>query len=256
MSIYTPLVDFSVKDTLPVGDPRKVAKGAELQDELNAIARVLLTKADVSSPQFAGIVEVPTPTASDKSSKAVNSWWVDNKLQSLIARLDDLEDLIASTPSAVPVGGIVYHMGSDVPSGYLKANGAAISRTVYPELFTAIGITYGGGNGTSTFNLPDARGEFIRGWDDGRGVDSGRVLGSAQTQSTENLFAQITGADGNVRLQYNRVSTPAWNCNRQDDDNNAGSSGTKTTGVPVSPMNTGETRPRNIAAMVLIRYQP
>lgn len=69
---------------------------------------------------------------------------------------------------------------ASAPAGWLKCNGAAISRTVYADLFARIGTTFGGGDGVSTFNLPDYRGEFLRGLDDGRGLDVGRAINSVQ----------------------------------------------------------------------------
>lgn len=92
---------------------------------------------------------------------------------------------IAAIPAAegVPAGSVIWTARSTAPTGYLKANGAAVSRTTYAALFSAIGTIYGAGDGSTTFNLPDLRGEFVRGWDDGRGVDSGRAFGSAQAQS-------------------------------------------------------------------------
>jgi len=86
----------------------------------------------------------------------------------------------ANSIDNTPVATIIYTTRATAPAGYLKANGAAISRTVYADLFSAIGTTYGAGDGVTTFNLPDLRGEFLRGWDDGRGVDGGRALGSWQ----------------------------------------------------------------------------
>ena len=80
--------------------------------------------------------------------------------------------------AGAPAGSIIYHAGSSAPSGYIKANGASLSTSTYSALFSAIGYTYGGSGGS--FNVPDLRGEFIRGWDDGRGVDSGRSFGSYQ----------------------------------------------------------------------------
>lgn len=77
-------------------------------------------------------------------------------------------------------GQVSAFAGAFPPAGWLKANGAAISRTSYAALFAAIGTRYGAGDGKTTFNLPDLRGEFIRGWDDARGLDPNRVLGSAQ----------------------------------------------------------------------------
>lgn len=80
------------------------------------------------------------------------------------------------------VGAVTAGAGSTVPSGWLLCEGVAVSRTTYADLFTAIGTTYGVGDGSTTFNLPDLRGEFIRGFDDGRGIDSGRTLGSFQDE--------------------------------------------------------------------------
>lgn len=66
------------------------------------------------------------------------------------------------------------------PAGWLACNGAAISRTAFAGLFARIATHYGAGDGTTTFNLPDMRGLFPRGWDDGRGLDPGRAFGVYQ----------------------------------------------------------------------------
>lgn len=67
----------------------------------------------------------------------------------------------------IPVGTTILFPGTSAPTGFLKENGAAISRTTYAALFAVIGTTYGAGNGSTTFNLPDSRGEFFRCLDDG-----------------------------------------------------------------------------------------
>lgn len=90
------------------------------------------------------------------------------------------------------IGMVAYFAMPTPPPGWLKANGAAMSRTVYARLFARIGVTHGPGNGTSTFNLPDGRGEFMRGWDDGRGVDVSRVLGSAQAAANAAHIHAVT----------------------------------------------------------------
>ena len=87
-----------------------------------------------------------------------------------------------------------------MPTGWLKCNGALLSRTTYAALFAVIGTTYGAGDGSTTFALPDLRGEFLRGLDDGRGVDGGRALGSAQRGSLSMFVASV--ADGRL-LQLN-----------------------------------------------------
>ena len=82
----------------------------------------------------------------------------------------------------------------------LKANGAEVSRTQFPELFAKIGTIYGAGNGTTTFNLPDLRGEFMRFYDDGRGVDAGRGLGGVQMDSFKSHLHENTGSISNTDL--------------------------------------------------------
>ncbi|WNF56036.1 phage tail protein [Pseudomonas sp. SG20052] len=64
------------------------------------------------------------------------------------------------------------------PTGWLTCNGAEVSRTSFASLFARIGTTFGAGDGVNTFTLPDMRGLFPRGWDDGRGLDPNRVFGS------------------------------------------------------------------------------
>ena len=86
------------------------------------------------------------------------------------------------------------------PFGWLKCNGEVVSRTQYAALFEAIGTRYGAGNGSTTFGLPDLRGEFVRGWDDDRGVDPGRELGSFQEgqNAAHSHEASTTGAGGHA----------------------------------------------------------
>lgn len=101
----------------------------------------------------------------------------------------------AETRQMAPPGLVGHFARSTAPSGWLKANGAAVSRSAYAELFAAIGTTYGAGDGFTTFNLPDLRGEFVRGWDDGRGVDGGRALGSSQSGAIQSHDHSGSSAD-------------------------------------------------------------
>lgn len=70
-----------------------------------------------------------------------------------------------------PIGTVLALAHTTIPAGYLECNGVAISRTTYSSLFAVLGTTWGAGNGTTTFNLPDFRGQFLRGYDNGRLVD-------------------------------------------------------------------------------------
>ena len=106
------------------------------------------------------------------------------------------------------VGKISMFARSTAPSGYLKCNGAAISRTTYEALFSAIGTTFGAGDGSTTFNIPDLRGEFIRGWDDARGVDSGRVFGGWQDgQNVSHTHTGTTSSDAHTHTWSGTTSS-------------------------------------------------
>jgi hypothetical protein len=142
----------------------------------------------------------------------------------------------------VPAGLVSYFANNTAPVGYLECNGQAISRTQYPELFTAIGTLYGSGNGTTTFNIPDLRGEFIRGADNGRGIDSGRTVGTWQSDSIKNhthplytsYLASLT--PGGTRMLCDFFG------------------GTEYPIPDSGPRGGKETRPRNVALLPCIKY--
>ena len=75
---------------------------------------------------------------------------------------------------AVPTGAIMAWPTESIPSGWLKCQGQAVARSTYSDLFSALGVIYGAGDGSSTFNLPDYRGEFLRGRAEGSANDPDR----------------------------------------------------------------------------------
>lgn len=112
---------------------------------------------------------------------------VENGAATYAVSIDDIKNYIQSNH----VGFVEAFSSNTPPTGWLECNGVAISRTTYISLYTAIGTTYGVGDGLTTFNIPDLRGEFIRGWDNGKGVDSGRVFGSSQLDALQNITGSI-----------------------------------------------------------------
>ena len=94
--------------------------------------------------------------------------------------------------NGVPAGSVFTFATSTVPSGYLECNGAAVSRSTYASLFSSISTTWGTGDGSSTFNLPDLRGQFVRGWDNSAGVDSGRSFASSQSDQNKQHTHSVT----------------------------------------------------------------
>ncbi|HDW2005051.1 TPA: tail fiber protein [Enterobacter asburiae] len=184
-----------------------------------------------ASPTFTGTPTAPTPANSDNSKKLATTEFVAKALAALagsapetLDTLKELADALGNDPnfattvlnklaeklakdqngadipdpalfvknlglgegSALPVGVPVPWSSATPPAGWLKCNGAAFTAEQYPKLALAY----------PALKLPDLRGEFIRGWDDGRGVDSGRSLLSAQSDAIRN----ITGKFGNTQL--------------------------------------------------------
>lgn len=97
----------------------------------------------------------------------------------------------------LPAGMVMYFANTTAPQGWFQCNGAAISRTTYLDLFSAIGTVYGTGNGSTTFNLPDFRGQFLRAW-------SSATPTMATFTGTINNLATPTPAAGNILT----VTTP------------------------------------------------
>ncbi|MEZ5781808.1 MAG: tail fiber protein [Rhizobiaceae bacterium] len=89
--------------------------------------------------------------------------------------LENLGGIRTADVDAIFVGVVVPFPMTTPPAGWLICNGQAVSRVTYARLFALLGLTWGAGDGATTFNLPDLRGMFIRGWDNGRGVDPARI---------------------------------------------------------------------------------
>ena len=163
---------------------------------------------------------------------------------------DGSSDVDISISLSPLIGMVIATARVSTPIGFLECNGASISRTTYSNLFSAIGTTYGTGDGSTTFQLPDLRGEFIRGFDNGRGVDSGRTFGSWQrgslvanddgtsTISTGSLFNGLNGFYDSSDIPSTTLSFSAADVT------------ITANGLPFL----GMARPRNIAMMYCIKY--
>lgn len=153
----------------------------------------------------------------------------------------------------IGAGAVQFFARSTAPAGWIKANGAAVSRTAYADLFAAIGTTFGAGNGSTTFNLPDLRGEFPRGWDDGRGVDSGREFGSFQKGTAAAIddtstIATVDVLRGTVGSVGGDIYDPAAYVGTTLSRLSSG------VGNEANPVSGVVSRPRNIALLACIKY--
>ena len=186
-----------------------------------ATATKLETARNINGVAFAGSADITLTTA----AKGGNADTVDGKHASDFATAE----------YGVPVGTVAYLARQTAPTGWLKADGSVISRNQYANLFAAVGTMFGSGDGSTTFKLPDLRGEFVRGFDDGRGVDINRTLGS--WQKDELASHQHTFPAGDV------MSGPALQANR-----------ISTLEAYTTYVGGTETRPRNVALLACIKY--
>lgn len=181
------------------------------------------------------VATYPTLALGTSNTFLANTQFVQNGLNNLSLQV-------------APPSEIAYFARSSAPTGWIKANGALLSRTTYANLFAAIGTTFGAGDGSTTFAIPDLRGEFIRGWDDARGVDASRNFGSWQGYAVEAHthpppagYSYVTSTtmttDGPID-----GSTTVTGYDRDLGTANSGSYGSN------------ETRPRNVALLACIKY--
>ena len=146
----------------------------------------------------------------------------------------------------IPSGTVFFTAGSAIPAGFLAASGQVVSRTTYPALFTALGgesSPYG--HTLTTFTLPDLRGEFIRGWDNGRGIDTGRALGSTQTDDFKSHQHYSSWGEAWAGPYGQSPVNGYTGSNKTDNDNYA---------WLTSAVGGTETRPKNIALQAIIKY--
>lgn len=193
--------------------------------------------------------------ASEPSTTYANQWWYDttnnklkfrNEANTAWIEIGELNQTSNTFNGGMPSGAVQAFAMSSAPSGWLKCNGQAVSRTTYAALFTAIGTIYGAGDGSTTFNLPDLRGEFVRGWDDSRGVDSGRTIGSFQTDQ----FASHTHSITTGKF----ASYSADNFTGREGTLEASTAAGSKTFTSTSAGSGSDTHPRNIAMNYCIKY--
>ena len=245
-----------------------------------------------ASPTFTGTPTAPTPAANDNSKKLVTTEFVARAIAALagtvpetLDTLKELADALGNDPnfattvlnklaeklakdqngadipdkaaflqnlglgegSALPVGVPVPWPSATPPTGWLKCNGAPFSAAQYPKLALAY----------PSLALPDLRGEFIRGWDDGRGIDAGREILSAQGDAIRNIVGHISCVrrgsgfsdlkDGAFRYDSN-WSTKIKGDGVEDDWGSVVSFDASRV-VPTAP----ENRPRSIAFNFIVR---
>ncbi|MFH2898884.1 phage tail protein [Klebsiella pneumoniae] len=267
---------------------QKVEKsGTDLAEHI-AAADPHTQYAPKASPTFTGTPTAPTPANSDNSKKLATTEFVVNALAALagsapetLDTLKELADALGNDPnfattvlnklaeklakdqngadipdpalfvknlglgegSALPVGVPVPWPSATPPTGWLKCNGAAFTVSQYPKLALAY----------PALRLPDLRGEFIRGWDDGRGVDSDRTILS--TQNGSKLIRDVVGESANNPVNFSsRYSNSdlGWDVYQENISHDA-TYALKQAVFSAGRVYLGTARPRNIAFNFIVR---
>jgi microcystin-dependent protein len=206
---------------------------------------------------------------------------IDTNTADIATNASDISDnasAIAAFGSAVPVGSIIAYGGSSAPTGWFECDGVAISRTTYEALYTAIGTNYGYGDGSTTFNIPDLRGKFPRGYDHGAGNDpdvssrtaqatggnTGDNVGSVQDSAMQRItgdadtagnigFFQSGGTENGVfkkgTTKGNAITNTPASADLLAFDSSLSSS------PNTAKTSDYETRPINVSVMFIIKYQ-
>ncbi|MFP0034162.1 phage tail protein, partial [Escherichia sp. WS2171] len=211
-----------------------LANGKQAADATLTALAALATAAD-KLPYFTG-VDRAALTALTSVGRAILG---KTSIQSV------LDYLGLGEGSALPVGVPVPWPLETPPTGWLKCNGAAFSSEKYPNLAKAY----------PTNKLPDLRGEFIRGWDDGRGVDAGRQLLSSQGDAIRNIEGF---ADGGIGMSFDAIRGAFYDAGTRSarmPNNTTDIGKTDDLGFDASRVvpTANENRPRNIAFNYIVR---
>ncbi len=243
----------------------------------NSVGTAELVASSVTNPKVA---DNAIQTSHIQDNAIVNSKMADDSVNTAEIVSQAVTRAKVTPGGFNPVGTVIWYAGSSAPAGYLKANGDSIANgsgttqgitANFSELYAVIGST-----------LPDLRGEFVRGWDDGKGTDSGRSIRSTQTNQNKSHGHSVSATTSiandththDTKLDDNRVfgfrqdgdntdgetspygnpgGIPGWDIpaqlNASDTHNH-----TATTSISQSNEGGNEARPRNVALLACIKY--
>ena len=216
--------------------PHRTGAGGWQQGASNT--QVILGSTYSAGAKFSAVQNFPAGSIGNPLQRALN---LSDVASAATARINLDVYSKAEADQLTPAGNVGYTARSTAPTGWMVRDGSAVSRTTYARLFAAIGTLYGAGNGTTTFNLPDGRGAFDRGLDNGRGLDAGRTLGSYQADALGS-HRHADGADGAFPGSTTGGGFAFVNQAGAGSGSNTGFTGGT------------ETRPKNVAYLPIIKY--
>lgn len=169
-------------------------------------------------------------------------------------------DALLAASAGLPVGSMLPYPKGSVPPGFLEVDGSVQSAAVYPDLAAYLGTTFNKGDEPAGyFRLPDSRGEFLRGWDHGRGVDAGRALGSAQLDQMQRITGKLIPRNSGTAFDMDGASGALKKTGGNIQSYATGGGGSLPGDIEFDSANSpgaragAETRPRNLAVMWCIK---
>ena len=294
---------YQIEKTDPVdGGPDGLSntQGKQLANRTTYLKQEVELRAPLASPAFTGNPTAPTQAPGNSSTRLANTAFVQAAVQALVdaapGALDTLNELAAALGDdpnfattimtalagkadilrGVPTGTISVFTGTAAPAGWVKGNGALLSRATYADLYAhaaASGMIvtdaawlagetgkYSEGDGSGTFRVPLLHAEFPRFWDDGRGVDAGRALGSWQKASGVSVddngtsSAYVTQLSGTADTGTQAVALQRLGLDVVNPADYAGTEPTWTDASGTGGFSTAGMRPRNLAYLGIIKY--
>lgn len=240
--------------TLATYTPATLPISTLAQTAFDGVQTALDLKSPLASPAFTGTPTAPTQEQGNNSTRLATTAYVDTGLQAATNSLN-----AAIVASYAPTGSVTMWTTTTAPTGYLICNGAAISRTTYAALFAVLGTIYGPGDGSTTFNLPDLRGVFVRGLDNGRALDGGRTIGTYQESENKSHGHAVSdpghghgldvvmGSSG-VGGGFNQAAPQA-----NETPTTRGNARVAYTNIGIVASGIHESRPRNVALNYIIK---
>lgn len=194
-----------------------------------------------------------THLSTQKAIKTYIDTVVAQEVANRLAAQQTLQSEITNFGYPITPGTVLYTAGTTVPAGFLSANGALVGKDQYPALYLALGgVSSPYGQNGASFNLPDLRGYFIRGADNGAGVDPGRVAGTYQT---DEFGTHNHGMPGDDQLSF-ASGYDGWSPRSRGNfpyDARSSYGGGAQIWETTDEGGT-ETRPKNLALLAIIKY--
>lgn len=196
------------------------------------------------------------PAVNDPVDEDLWGTLLNENFDSLDTILNELETdvtTLESAASAIPVGTVDFYAADSAPSLWLLGYGQAVSRSTYSSLFAVIGTTYGVGDGSTTFNVPDCRGRVIAGQDDMGGSSANRLTGITGGVDGDTLGG--TGGEEAHTMTLSELVSHTHTVGARTNFNSTGSGQGASTVSPTTTLTTnsaGSSTPFNVVQPTLI----